>query len=96
MLIHKRTGNPCQLRMLQIIACEQSITNGCLTKKGGEKSRRQNILGEGRHLRLGPVLFLSAGGGGKVKLLHGCPGGRVYPKKYAGGGGGKLISEIIP
>lgn len=51
-----------------------------------------------QNLRRGPVLFLSAGGGGRVKLLHGCPGGSVYPRKTAGGGGGggKAKSRTTP
>ena len=36
----------------------------------------KSVKGE-QYLRLGPVLFLSAGGGGRAKLLQGCPGGRV-------------------
>lgn len=55
--------------------------------------RRHNFL---RYSRRGPVLFLSAGGGGKVKLLQGCPGGSVYPRKVEGGGGGKGKSSLMP
>lgn len=43
------------------------------------------------NLRRGPVFFLSAGGGGNVKFSHGLPGRRVYPVKYAGGGGDVAI-----
>lgn len=31
------------------------------------------------NLRRGPILFLSAGGGGNVKVSQGFPGRRVYP-----------------
>lgn len=34
-----------------------------------------------KNSRRGPVLFLSAGGGGSVKCSHGFPGGSLYPVK---------------
>ena len=43
------------------------------------------IIRKLKDLQRGPVLFLSAGGGGKVKLLQGWPWGSVYPRKCIGG-----------
>jgi len=62
-------------------------SNGFYIEEVKRNNNKRGILGEFLgcwDLRLGPVRFLSAGGGGNAKFSQGFPGGRVYPVKYLG------------